>query len=73
MSARVEQILRDALTLPADERASLADSLLLSLNGPDPRIDALWIGEVEDRLAAYESGHMAAIPADEVFAEFDRP
>ena len=66
-----EQILQDALALPAVERASIAESLLSSLDRPDPAIDALWAREAEDRLAAYDTGQMKAIPAEEVFAEFE--
>ena len=73
MSANVKEILEDALALPAVERATLADELLSSLDRPDPRIDTLWAKESEDRLAAFEAGEMKAIPADEVFAEFEKP
>ncbi len=29
--------------------------------------------EAEDRLAAFQAGQMKAIPAEEVFAEFETP
>ncbi len=46
-------ILKEALELPAMERASLADHLLSSMDQPDEHIDALWRKEVEDRVNAY--------------------
>ena len=73
MPASSERILQDALALPAIERASIAESLLSSLDRPDPRMDDLWAAEAEDRLAAFEAGRMKAIRADDVLAEFDEP
>jgi len=71
MSADTKQLLEDALALPAVERAALAEGLLASLDRPNPRIGVLWAKEAADRLAAFEAGEMEAIPADEVFAEFE--
>jgi putative addiction module component (TIGR02574 family) len=73
MPASSERILQDALALPAIERASIAESLLSSLDRPDPRMDDLWAAEAEDRLAAFEAGRMKAIRAEDVFAEFHEP
>lgn len=72
MSGRTKQILGDALSLPAPERALLVQELLFSLDRPDPRIDTLWAREAEDRIGAYEAGEMRAIPAEEVFAELEQ-
>lgn len=72
MPASVEQILREALSRPAVERAAIVESLLSSLDRPDPRIDALWAAEAESRLAAFDAGQMKAIPAEDVFAEFEQ-
>jgi putative addiction module component (TIGR02574 family) len=73
MSANTKQILENALALPLVERAALADELLSSLDRADARIDDLWAKEAEDRLAAFEAGEMKAIPAEDVFAEFEKP
>jgi len=73
MPASVEQILQEALSRPAVERAAIAESLLSSLDRPDPAIDALWAVEAESRLAAFDAGQMEAIPAEDVFAEIDQP
>jgi putative addiction module component (TIGR02574 family) len=66
------RIIEDALRLPVEERVLVVERLLSSLDQPDPRIRALWAEEAEARLTAYEAGRMAAVPADEVFAELDR-
>ncbi len=73
MSESTQQLLRTALSLPANECAALAEELLSSLDHPDSAVDELWASEAEDRLAAFQAGKMAAIPAEEVFAEFETP
>lgn len=56
--------------LPPDERERLVDALLESLNEPAYQaLDAAWDAEIERRLAAYDNGEVAAIPAEEVFAK----
>jgi putative addiction module component (TIGR02574 family) len=67
-----DRIPKDALTLPATERAALVEALLASLNHYDSRIDQLWAKEAEDRLAAFESDAMKAVSAEEVFAESEK-
>jgi putative addiction module component (TIGR02574 family) len=72
MAASTETLLRQALELPANDRAALVDGLIVSLDKPDPAIDALWLKEAESRMAAYRSGELEAIDADQVFAELGR-
>lgn len=68
MSTKGIQILEQALTLPPEERAQLAERLLTSLEvPPDERIDELWAEEAEDRLDAYERGEIQTISAREAF------
>ena len=72
MSVLAETLLRQVLELPANDRAALVESLIVSLDKPDPALDALWLKEAESRLAAYRSGELGAVDADEVFAELGR-
>jgi hypothetical protein len=72
MSISAEQLLRQALQLPSNERAALLDGLVMSLDRPDSSLDALWIKEATDRLAAYRSGELGAVDAEAVFAELER-
>jgi len=68
MSANTEQILKDALALPLQERAELVEQLLATFQSPaDPHIDELWAREAEDRLDAYYRGELKAVPAEDVF------
>ena len=72
MVASTETLLRQALELPANDRAALVDGLIVSLDKPDPAIDALWLREAQSRMAAYRSGELDAVDADQVFAELGR-
>jgi putative addiction module component (TIGR02574 family) len=68
MSERETQILKEALSLPPDERATLVEHLLASFDAAARQhIDTLWAQEAEDRLDAFERGEIATIPAQKVF------
>jgi putative addiction module component (TIGR02574 family) len=68
MFSSIEQILKDALALPPQERAALLERLLISFqSAPDPNLDELWIREAEERLDAYKRGELKAVPVEEVF------
>ena len=69
MSARSEQILTEAMHLPPGERAEIAERLFSSLEFSD--IDELWAIESEDRINAFESGEMAAVPSKMVFEKIE--
>jgi putative addiction module component (TIGR02574 family) len=68
MTVRAKELLEEELSLPADERAVLAEGLLTSLDRPDARIDELWARETEERAFAHDAGQMAAYPAEDVLA-----
>ena len=72
MTERVAEVLEDALQLSPLDRATVVERLLSSLDHPDPRIDALWASEAEDRIAAYEAGTMEAFAAEDVLAELEQ-
>ena len=68
MATSAESLLRQALQLPSNDRAALVEGLIVSLDKRDPAIDGLWLKEAEDRMAAYRSGDLGAVDAEEVFA-----
>lgn len=73
MSARADEILAAALSLPPTDRAALVDAILASFDPPvGAAHDARWAAEVEGRLAAFRHGMLTAAPAAEVFARIDR-
>lgn len=69
MTELAQKLLRQALGLPAIERAALVEGLVESLDRPDPALDALWLKEAESRMAAYRAGELGAVDAEDVFAE----
>lgn len=63
----LESLEREALSLPAADRAKLAHELLESLDTLSPaEIDVLWLDEAERRLAELDSGAVELIPGEEV-------
>lgn len=70
MTSRAEALLREALTLPTDERADVAAELLASLDdtpAEDPaEVEAAWAKEIERRARRVMSGESAGQPWDEV-------
>lgn len=69
MGIATDKLLEEALLLPADERASLVEKLLQSLNLPnEAEVDRLWIEEAERRVSQIEAGEVEVIPGEQVFA-----
>lgn len=62
-----KKIIEEALSLPVEERALIADSLLRSLNMPDSGIDAKWTEVAKRRLQELRSGEVKPVPGDTVF------
>lgn len=67
MTANAEQVLANALSLPPNERAQLAEQLFASLDISQDELDRLWAKEADSRIDAYERGEIKAIPASQVF------
>lgn len=67
MTANAEQVLANALSLPPNERAQLAEQLFASLDISQDELDRLWAQEAGSRIDAYERGEIKAIPAEKVF------
>lgn len=73
MSATLKELEQQARSLSPEERASLAESLLESLQaGHIAEVEAAWAKEIERRVAAYERGDATLVPAEEVFAKARR-
>ena len=51
-----------------EERALVVESLLRSLNPPDPEMDRKWAAVAKRRLMELRSGRVKPVPGDEVFA-----
>ncbi len=69
MSSTVEQITEEALALPSEARALLADRLVESLDpAEDGFIRQLWVKEALNRRDDIRSGRVQTIPGDEALA-----
>lgn len=66
---KTKKLIEEALSLPIEERAMIADSLLRSLNSPDAAIDARWAEAAKRRRDELRAGKVKGIPGEEVFAE----
>jgi hypothetical protein len=73
MSMTIEQIAEEALALPSEQRALLADRLVESLDCSEQnRIDLLWIEEAKRRRDEIRSGQVKTIPGAEALAQVRR-
>jgi len=63
----IQTIEQEALHLPIEYRARLAEKLLSSLDDlSEPEIEKLWLVEAQRRAAEIDSGKVQLISADEV-------
>jgi putative addiction module component (TIGR02574 family) len=68
MTDEASDILKRALTLPAQARAAIASSLLESLNEDpaDEGVEAAWSDEIKQRVEEIDFGKIQLIPYEEV-------
>ncbi len=70
MPSKIQEIENEALLLPPQERAILAEHIIRSLDGEeDPEVERLWIAEAERRYKEYKEGKVKAKAASLVFKE----
>jgi putative addiction module component (TIGR02574 family) len=67
MDTQAEQVLQTALSLSADDRAEIVDSLLVSLDEERAaEIEAAWAEVIKRRIDQIDTGQVKLIPSDEV-------
>ena len=64
-----KELIALVVSLPVEERAILADSLLRSLNTPESAVDGAWASVARRRLDELRSGQVTPVPGDEVFGK----
>jgi putative addiction module component (TIGR02574 family) len=68
----VDQVRKEAMTLSAGERASLAHDLILSLEDPDAyELSPAWEAAICRRVRKVKRGNAAGRPAAKVFADIE--
>lgn len=69
----MEQLTVEAASLPAKDRATLAERLVEGLvDRPDPAVERAWAVEARRRLEELRSGKVKLIPGEEVSARVRR-
>ena len=72
MQKPIDTLTNDALTLPEDQRLTLAHRLLSSLEPQEVReVGTAWDTEIQRRIQAYDQDHVKSISASQVFREVD--
>ena len=72
MSELIDAMVAEAVRLPPDQRLTLAHRILSSVEEErSSETDATWDIEIRERIARYDAGQVAGLPAVEVFAELD--
>ena len=69
MNKRVESVMKAAARLAPEERIELVQRIMQSVDPTQPAVDAAWLAEAKERIAAYERGEVETFDADEVLAE----
>ena len=64
-----KEILKEALRLNPEDRFTLVEDLIKSLDEPDMKLDNIWAEEAEKRLVAYREGKLEGIPMETIFKE----
>ena len=62
-----KELIDEVVSLPVEERAAVADSLLQSLNQPETEIDKEWAIVAQKRLSELRAGTVKAVPGEQVF------
>lgn len=66
MATTLEQLAEQAMALPSESRAQLADLLVESLEGDElGRIEQLWLTEAKRRRDEVRSGMVKTVPGEE--------
>jgi putative addiction module component (TIGR02574 family) len=70
MSNQIDELITASMSLSLEERAELAERLLLSIdNPPESEIERLWLDEADRRLNVFRSVNSKTIPAEDVFRQ----
>ena len=66
---KTDDLLREIESLPVEERARVADSVLKTLNPPESEIDKKWAEVAKRRLDEIKAGSVKTASGQDVFDE----
>jgi hypothetical protein len=70
MAATIEELAEQAMSLPTEARARLAELLVESLDADElGPVDRLWLAEAKRRRNDVRSGRVRSIPGDEALQQ----
>lgn len=70
MATTVEELVEQAMTLPSESRARIADLLVESLDAEElSRIDRLWAAEATRRRDEVRTGQVETVPGEEALSK----
>lgn len=73
MSKAFEEVTKEAMDLPPEQRLALAGFLLESADAAsDPDAEAAWDSEIRDRIREVDEGRVTGIVHTEVMREAER-
>lgn len=67
-----EDIIAEISSLPVEERASIADKILQTLNTPDKDIEQKWLAVANSRLEELKAGKEEGTPGQKVFGNIQQ-
>lgn len=70
MSNKAKVLTEQVRALPPQDRITLIEDVLDSLDQTDPDIDQLWAQEASDRLAAYRRDELSARDLRDIIAKY---
>jgi putative addiction module component (TIGR02574 family) len=65
--AGMSDLIKEAESLPIEERVIIIDSLLQTINPPLAGVETEWTKVAKRRLAELRSGEVKAVPGNEVY------
>lgn len=68
----LDEVTKDALDLPLDQRLTLAGLLLESTDSGDDETEAAWEAEIGERLQAVQEGRVTGLAYEEVMEKAKR-
>jgi hypothetical protein len=69
--ATIKKKLKENIESLSDiEKLDLVDSILMTLDKPDPRIDRIWAEEARKRWKVYKSGKLETVHYDQEMSKY---
>ncbi len=69
---KTADLINELATLPVEERAFIADSILKTLNSANAEIDKAWADVAKERLNDIDAGNVQMISAMQVFERINK-